>query len=94
MISGYIYLVLWLALAGYAIYLGIKASPFFFLPAGFFLFSAGWTIANELIKGVNLFDGWYAWIYRGIAIAVLIICVVKYILFKKNQNKNRHQKRD
>ena len=83
MVSGYIYLVLWLALAGYSIYLGIKASPFFFVPAGFFLFSAGWTVANELIKNVNLFGGGYAWIYRGVAIAVLVICVIRFILYKK-----------
>lgn len=82
MISGYIYLALWLVLAGYTIYLGIKVSRFFFVPAGFFLFAAGWTVANELIKRVNLFAGGYAWIFRGVAIAVLIICVVRFILYK------------
>ncbi|MBQ6153951.1 MAG: hypothetical protein IJJ15_09405 [Ruminococcus sp.] len=82
MISGYIYLILWLALAAYTIYLGIKVSRFFFVPAGFFLFSAGWTVANELIKSVNLFGGWYVWVFRGVAIAVLIVCVVRFILYK------------
>ena len=85
MVSGYLYLILWLVLAGYTVYLGVKASPFFFLPAGFFLFSAGWTLTNELIKSVNLFGGVYAWIYRGVAVTVVIICIVRYILFKKNQ---------
>lgn len=82
MISGYIYLALWLLLAGYMIYLGIKVSRFFFVPAGFFLFSAGWTIANELIRRVNLFSGAYAWIYRGVAIAVLAACVIRFIIYK------------
>ena len=84
-ISGYIFLVLWIALAGYTIYLGIKVSRFFFVPAGFFLFSAGWTIANELIKSVNLFGGAYAWIYRGVALAVLLVCIFRYILYKRNR---------
>jgi len=83
MISGYIYAAVWFILAAYLFYVGIKENRFFLIVAPFFVFLGGWALADEL-TAVDLMSGAYGWIYRGVAILMLIICALKYYLHRKN----------
>ncbi len=81
--SGYVYTAMWLILAIYMFYQAVKNYKFFFVLSGFFLFMSGWYLANELLA-VDLFSGVYSWIFRGVAVVVLIACVIAYICHRKN----------
>ena len=83
MISGYIYAAVWLILAVYLFFIALRESRFFFVLSGFFLFLAGWALANEFVE-LDLMSVLYGWIYRGVALAVLILCAVRYYFYKKN----------
>lgn len=84
MISGYIYATVWLILAAYLFYMAVKESRFFFLLSAFFVFLGVWAFVNEL-TAVDLMAGVYGWIYRGVAVVVLILCIVRYYFYKKNR---------
>ena len=84
MISGYIYAVVWFALAAYLFYIAVKESRFFFFIAPFFVFLGIWALVNELIE-TDLMSGVYLWIYRGAAVVMLLICGIKYYLTKKDR---------
>lgn len=81
--TGYVYAGMWLVLAIYLFYTAIKNSKFFFVLSGFFLFLSGWYLADELLP-VNLFEGVYSYIYRGVAIVVLIACAIAYMRYRKS----------
>ena len=85
MITGYIWAVLWFILAAYLFYLAFRESRLFFIIAPFFVFLGGWALADELLE-VDLMGGVYGWIYRGVAVIVLIIYGV---IFFNTKRKNR-----
>ena len=82
MIPSYIYVVLWYILAAYLFYMAFRESRFFFVLAGFFAFLGTWALVDIFTK-TDLMAGVYGWIYRGVAIVVLIICVIRYYFSKK-----------
>lgn len=83
--TGYIYSAMWLIIAVYLFFTAIKESKFFFLLSGFFLFLSGWYLADELITTVDLFSGVYSWIFRGVALAVLVISAIAYLKYRKKR---------
>lgn len=83
MISGYLYAAVWFVLAVYLFSVAVRESRFFFLLSAFFVFLGVWALVDELIEP-DLMAGVYGWIYRGTAIVVLIICIVRYYFYKKN----------
>lgn len=84
--TGYVYTAMWFILAVYMFYLAIKNSKFFFVLSAFFLFLSGWYLCDELLTNVDLFSGIYSWIYRGVALIVLIVCIIAYLRYKKNHD--------
>ena len=83
MIPSYLYVILWYVLAAYLIYQGVKENRFFFIPAVFFIFLGSWALADIFVEA-DLMNGVYGWIYRGVAVVVLIICALKYFQSKKS----------
>lgn len=81
--SGFIFAAMWLLLAAYLFRLGYTTDAFFYAVAPFFAFLGVWALVNELIE-TDLMAGTYLWIYRGTAALMLILCGIKYILYKKN----------
>ncbi|MBQ2972256.1 MAG: hypothetical protein IJE16_06875 [Ruminococcus sp.] len=87
--SGYIYSALWLIIAVYLFVQALKDTKFLFFLSAFFLFLSGWYLCDELIKGVNLFEGIYSWIFRGVAVVVLLVCVIVYFSRRQKQENFR-----
>ena len=84
MILDYLFAGLWFILAVYLFIMACKGHRFLFIVAPFFLFLGGWALANAL-TAVDLMDGVYGWIYRGVAILMLIICGIRYYFYKRKQ---------
>ena len=84
--TGYIYTAVWLLLAAYMIYVTVKRyrTPIMFILSGFMVFLAVWELVNVLTP-VDLKAGVYGWIYRGIALVVLVLCLIWYFVLR-NRN--------
>jgi len=81
--SGWLFVALWFILAGYLFFQAIKENRIYFLPVIFFIFLGAWALADQL-TAVDLMSGVYGWIYRGVAMVVLVVCGVWYYFYKKN----------
>ena len=82
----YIYTAVWLLLAAYMIYVTVKRyrTPIMFILSGFMVFLAVWELVNVLTP-VDLKAGVYGWVYRGIALVVLVLCLIWYFVLR-NRN--------
>ncbi len=93
--SGYVYTALWFVVAIYMAYLAIKHSKFFFVLSGFFLFMSVWYLINELTPDIDMFAGTYQWIFRAVAMCILIVIIIAYIIYKKSvKNEDSSEKTD
>ena len=84
--TGYIYTAVWLLLAAYMNYVTVKRyrTPIMFILSGFMVFLAVWELVNVLTP-VDLKAGVYGWVYRGIALVVLVLCLIWYFVLR-NRN--------
>ena len=82
--TGILFAVMWFLIAGYLFFLGVREDRFCLFIAPFFLFLGGWALADQ-ISSADLMAGAYLWIYRGVAVVMLIICGIKYYIMKKNR---------
>lgn len=83
--SGYVYCGLWFIIAIYMTYLAFKHSKFFLVLSVYFLFMSAWYLINQLTPNLNMFVGVYEWIFKGVALCVLIVCVIAYVVYKKSR---------
>jgi hypothetical protein len=74
---------LWFVLAAVMVYYAFRTHRFLFVPAFFFLFLGGWTLA-DFLSPVDLMAGVWVWIYRAVAVLILGVCLFRYYLYKKN----------
>lgn len=84
--SGYIYGAAWLIIAIYLFYQAFKTTKFFFFLACFFVYLSTWFVLDEVLTDVDMFNGIYNWIFRGVAVVVLIVCIAVYFLHKRKQD--------
>lgn len=92
--SGYLYSGLWLIIAIYLFYLGFKENKFLFVVSAFFFYMSGWYLINELLPNVDMFSGVYALVFRGIAVAFLVVCIIAYIRYRKIISDYEKKKKD
>ena len=83
---GYLYTVVWFLVAGYLLYTYIKRerSPILLILSGFMVFLGVWELI-DVINEVNMKAGIYGWIYRGVAIVVLIACLIWMFFSRRRQ---------
>lgn len=83
MMTGYLYTAVWFLLAAYLIYVTITRyrKPMMFILSGFMVFLGVWELINALIA-VDLKSGVFGWIYRGVALCVLVMCLVWYFVLR------------
>lgn len=84
--TGYVYAAMFLVIAVYLFFYAFKSHKVLFLLSGYFLFMSGWYITDTLLTSVNLFEGMYSWIFRGVALVVLIICAIVYVNYRRNRD--------
>ena len=84
---GWLYVAVWFALAAYLIYTCIRRyrTPIMYILSGFMVFLGIWELANVL-TATDLKTGVFGWIYRGVALVVLVLCLIWYfVLRNRNQ---------
>ncbi len=83
---GYLYTVVWILIAGYIIYTYItrERSPILLILSGFLVFLGVWELIDA-INEVNMKAGVYGWIYRGVALVVLLACLIWMFFFRRKQ---------
>ena len=83
---GYVYTAVWFLIAAYLFYTAIRRyrKPILFLMAGFVTFLGIWELVDTLIE-INLKTGVYGWIYRGVALVVLVMCLIWYFRLRNRE---------
>ena len=89
--TGYVYAAAFLIIAVYLFIQAFKNHKILFLLSAYFLFMGGWYIANGMLTDINLFEGMYSWIFRGVALVVLIICAIVYVIYRRNKGDDEQQ---
>ncbi len=79
-----VYLVLWGLLALFCIFSAHKLSPVMYILGGFFVFMFTWYLINDLNPKIDMFAGTYNLVFRGIALAFLVVLIIIYIYIKKH----------
>lgn len=84
MINGYLASAVWIILAGYLLFIAIRRSrtPILFILSGFMTFLAVWELIDTLSE-LNMKQGTYGWIYRGVGIIVLILCAIWFFMSRR-----------
>ncbi len=79
----YLYVAgLWLV-AVYLVYMAVKEYKILWIPAIYFIFLGAWRLA-DIYTEVSLMQGTYAWILRGISLAVVLITGgIYYAVYRK-----------
>ncbi len=81
-----VYSVMWLIIAIYLLYLGIKDNKVFIIFSVYFLFNACWWFADYFVSAEMLHGTW-GWIFRGITAVFLIIGVAVIVMQRKRGQK-------
>ena len=72
-----------LIVGGYLIYMAVKEFRILFIPAIYFLFLGIWRFA-DIYTDAELMQGVYAWILRGISLAVMLAtALIYYFRYRK-----------
>ena len=74
-------------IAAYLLYSAIKRyrKPILFLLTGFVIFLGIWELVNTL-TAVDMKNGVYGWIYRGVALVVLVMCLIWYFWLRNRRD--------
>lgn len=85
-----VYLVMWGLIAAYCFFSAHKISPVLYLLGVFFVYMFVWFLINDL-SPIDMFSGVYKMVFRGIALAFLIVLIIIYIVIKKNPKNDDSQ---
>lgn len=83
---GYLYTAVWFLIAAYLIYTAVTRyrKPVLFLLAGFVVFLGIWELLNTVLP-IDMKNGVYGWIYRGVALVVLVMCLIWYFWLRNRR---------
>ena len=84
MIKGFLFAAVWFLIAAYLVYVTVTRyrKPIMFLLSGFMVFLGVWELIDALIAA-DLKAGAFGWIYRGVALVVLVLCLIWYFVLRK-----------
>lgn len=80
---GYVYAVLWFVVGMILVFKMGKENKAFFAVGGFFFFWGIWQTLNEILP-INMYEGIYGWIHKGIALLALALCI--FVVYKDRKN--------
>lgn len=83
---GYVYSVLWFIIAGFLFVKFKNESRIVYVLSGYFLFAGFWWLANQIIE-LDLMNGVYGWVFRGISLAVLAVLFITYLLERRDASR-------
>lgn len=86
---GYLYAGMWFIIAIVLIVRFRKESKAVYILSAYFAVMGGWWLANELVS-VDLLNGTYGWILRGVSAVALVVAVLAYYREKKMKDKSQN----
>lgn len=81
----YVYAGMWFLIGLLLIWKLRKENQVFVFAGGIFLFMGAWWLADALLPQLDLFGGVYAWIFRGVMAAALIVTGLAFFRQKKGR---------
>lgn len=83
---GYLYAAVWLLIAGYLLFTAIRRNrtPILFVLSGFMVFMAVWEFIDT-VSPADMKSGAYGWIYRGVALVALLICLIWFFMSRRGE---------
>ena len=83
---GWLYTVVWFLIAGYILYTYItrERSPILLILSGFLVFLGVWELI-DVFNEANMKAGVYGWIYRGVALVVLVACLIWMFISRRRK---------
>ena len=84
--TGWLTVIVWFLLAAYLIYSCIRRyrTPIMYILSAFMVFLGVWELIDVLTE-VNMKAGVYGWIYRGVALVVLVLCLIWYFVLRNRE---------
>ena len=79
-----VYSVMWLAIAGFLLSMGIREQKIYLVFSVYFLFNSVWWGIAFFTKA-DMFHGTFGWVFRGLTAVFLVIGAVWYYNYKKKQ---------
>lgn len=87
---GYVYSALWFVIAIILIVRFRKESKIIYVLSGYFAVMGVWWLTNEFVS-VDLMNGIYGWIFRGISAVVIVILIIAYFREKRNKESSSEE---
>ena len=85
----YVYAGMWFLIGLLLIWKLRKENQVFVFAGGIFLFMGAWWLADALLPQLDLFGGVYAWIFRGVMAAALIVTGLAFFRQKRRDAEQR-----
>ena len=85
----YVYAGMWFLIGLLLIWKLRKENQVFVFAGGIFLFMGAWWLADALLPPLDLFGGVYAWIFRGVMAAALIVTGLAFFRQKRRDAEQR-----
>lgn len=85
----YVYAGMWFLIGLLLIWKLRKENQVFVFAGGIFLFMGAWWLADALLPQLDLFGGVYAWIFRGVMAAALIVTGLVFFRQKRRDAEQR-----
>lgn len=82
----YVYAVMWFLIGLLLIWKLRKENRIFVFAGGIFLFMGAWWLADALLPQIDLFAGGYAWAFRGVMAAALIVTGLVFFRQKRKDS--------
>lgn len=79
----YVYAGMWFLIGLLLIWKLRKENQIFVFAGGIFLFMGAWWLADALLPQLDLFEGVYAWIFRGVMAVALIVTAMVFFRQKR-----------
>ncbi len=84
---GYLFTAAFLIIGIYLIFYAVKEYRFLLLPGIYFIILGIWWLIDELNTSIDLTNGVFGWVIRGVSAAVLIVTgVIYYFKYYKNKS--------
>ena len=85
---GYVYAGMWFIIAIILIVRFRKESKVIYVLSAYFAVMGCWWLVNEFVS-IDLLNGTYGWILRGVSVVVLVSAVIAYYMEKKKKSKSQ-----
>ena len=83
----FVYAALWFVIAIILIVRFRREGALVWVASGLFVFMGAWWLVDAIIADIDLMDGVYAWVFRGVVLAFVLAGAGVYLVQKNRSGK-------